>query len=70
MEKIDDTTHVPQALHIALKRERETAEFYAKGVKEVVDAGVKQLFRELYEEEKIHIARIQSLIDDEIFQDD
>ena len=69
MGKIDNTTHIPEALHIALEMEQSSAGFYAKGIKEVGDPGVKELFRELLEEEKLHIERIQSLIDKELFQD-
>lgn len=66
---IDKTTHIPQALNIALKREKEAAAFYAKGIEEAEDTGVKKLFQELYEEEKHHIERIQLFIDKEILQD-
>lgn len=69
MEKVDETTHIPQALHIALKMEQDSANFYLKGIEEVVDPGVKQLFRELLEEEKLHIDRIQRLIDKELYQE-
>ncbi len=69
MGKIDETTHIPEALQIALEMEQSSAGFYAKGINEVDDPGVKELFQELLEEEKLHIERIQSLIDKEIFQD-
>jgi rubrerythrin len=69
MDKVDETTHIPQALQIALKMEQESANFYVKGIEEVVDPGVKQLFRELLEEEKLHIDRIQRLIDKELYQE-
>jgi rubrerythrin len=69
MEKIDETTHIPQALQIALRMEQEAVDFYVRGIEEVVDPGVKQLFRELLEEEKLHVDRIQQLIDKELYQE-
>jgi rubrerythrin len=57
--RVDEFTHIPQALSIALEREKRAYEFYRRGAEEVEDAGVKTLFAELAAEEKNHITRIQ-----------
>jgi rubrerythrin len=67
--QISDFTNIPQALNVALEREKRAHDFYVQGAQRVEDAGVKTLFSELAAEEKNHIIRIQAMIDKEIMQD-
>jgi len=55
--KIDKSTHLQNALNIALEREKNAVSFYSEGAARVTDAGVKTLFSELAEEEKHHVRR-------------
>ncbi len=65
----DELSHLPDALNLALEREKLAYEFYLKAANKVEDAGVKTLFTQLAKEEKGHIARIQAVIDREIMRD-
>ncbi len=67
--QIDELTHIPEALNIALEKEEMAYEFYCRGAEQVEDAGVKTLFSELAAEEKNHITRIQAQIDKEIMRE-
>ncbi len=67
--KVDETTHLQNALNIALEREKAAVRFYSEGAAKVTDAGVKTLFSELAEEEKHHVRRIQEAIEREIMQE-
>ncbi len=67
--KVDETTHLQDALNIALEREKAAVQFYSEGAAKVTDAGVKTLFSELAQEEKQHVRKIQEAIEREIMQE-
>ncbi len=66
---VSESTHIQDALDIALEREEAAVEFYRKGAEMASDAGVKALFAALAEEEKGHVKRIQGFIDKEIMRE-
>ncbi len=69
MSNVDGTTHLQEALNIALEREKAAVKFYTEGAEKVTDPGVKTLFKELAAEEKGHVRRIQEAIEREIMQE-
>lgn len=66
---ISETTHIQDALKIALEREEKAVRFYTEGAGKVTDAGVKALFRELAQEEKGHASRIKEAMEREIMRE-
>ncbi len=60
MQKVDATTDDIQALHIAMKMEKEGAEFYLKAAKEASNPAEKALFECLAKDENEHFTIFQN----------
>ncbi len=66
---VNGSTHIQDALTIALEREQAAVKFYSDGAEKVSDAGVKALFRDLAKEEVGHVKRIKEAIEQEIMRE-